>query len=132
MKFSTIGCVFDRLGDWDDLQIDQHVNLHVGIKIQCGGISELNFHIWNANSQSFAWAKSEAKMAAHVENFGHQFQSSALMYVSSRPLHDFNLQFVFGSVSKTLSTMKKVLRRNTAGLVLHYRVFKKIHCSHVA
>ena len=31
--------------------------------------SELNFHIWNANSQSFAWAKSEARMAAHGGKF---------------------------------------------------------------
>ena len=95
--------------------------------------SELNFHIWNANSQSFARAKSEAKMAAH----GGKFWTSvsvlfAVLYVSSSPLHDFNLQFVFGSASKTLSTMEKVLRRNITGLVLHYRVFKKIHCCRVA
>ena len=31
--------------------------------------SELNLHIWNANSQSFARAKSEAKMAAHGGKF---------------------------------------------------------------
>ena len=35
--------------------------------------SELNLHIWNANSQSFARAKSEAKMATQGENFGRQF-----------------------------------------------------------
>ena len=55
---------------------------------------ELNFHIWNANSQSFARSKSEAKMAAH----GGKFCTSvsvlfAVLYVSSSPLHDFNLQF---------------------------------------
>ena len=54
--------------------------------------SELNFHIWNANSQSFARAKSEAKMGAH----GRKFWTSvsvlfAVLYVSSSPLHDFNL-----------------------------------------
>ena len=30
-----------------------------------GTISVLNFHIWNVNSQSFAQAKSGAKMGAH-------------------------------------------------------------------
>ena len=54
--------------------------------------SELNFHIWNANSQSFARAKREAKMAAH----GGKFWTSvsilfAVFYVSSSPFHDFNL-----------------------------------------
>ena len=32
--FFTTGCVFYRVGDWDDLQIDLHVSLHVGFKIQ--------------------------------------------------------------------------------------------------
>ena len=54
--------------------------------------SELNFHIWNANSQSFARAKSEAKMAAHVGKFWTSVSVLfAVMYVSSSPLHDFNL-----------------------------------------
>ena len=34
-----------------------------------GTASELNFYIWNANSQSFARAKSEGKMAAHGGKF---------------------------------------------------------------
>ena len=42
VKFFAIGCVFDRIGDCDDLQIDQHVSLrvslHVGLKIQFAGI----------------------------------------------------------------------------------------------
>ena len=38
MKFFTIGCVFYRLGDWDDLQIDPHVSLHDDFKIQFAGI----------------------------------------------------------------------------------------------
>ena len=38
--------------------------------------SKLDFHIWNANSQSFAGAKSEAKMAAYRgQFFRHHFQS---------------------------------------------------------
>ena len=38
VKFFAIGCVFYRVGDWDDLQIDLHVSLHVGFKIQFTGI----------------------------------------------------------------------------------------------
>ena len=38
VKFFTIGCVFYRVGDWDDLQIDPHDNLHDGSKIQFAGI----------------------------------------------------------------------------------------------
>ena len=38
VKFFTIGCVFYRVGDWDDLQIDLHVSLHDGFKIQFAGI----------------------------------------------------------------------------------------------
>ena len=38
MKFFTIDCVFYRAGDWDDLQIDPHVSLHDGFKIQFAGI----------------------------------------------------------------------------------------------
>ena len=58
--------------------------------------SELNFHIWNANSQWFAWAKSEAKMVTH----GGKFCTSVsvllvVLYVSSSPLRDFNLQVLF-------------------------------------
>ena len=61
-----------------------------------GTTSKLNFHLWNANSQSFARAKSEAKMAAH----GDQFWTSvsvflAVLYVSSSPLQDFNFQLLF-------------------------------------
>ena len=53
--------------------------------------SELNFHIWNANPQSCARAKSETKMVAH----GGQFWTSvsvfyADLYVSSSPLHDLS------------------------------------------
>ena len=36
--FFTIGCVIYRVGDWDDLQIDLHVSLLVGFKIQFAGI----------------------------------------------------------------------------------------------
>ena len=36
--FFTIGCVFYRVGDWDDLQIDLHVSLHVGFEIQFAGV----------------------------------------------------------------------------------------------
>ena len=36
-EFFTIGCVFYRVRDWGDLQIDLHVNLHDGFKIQFAG-----------------------------------------------------------------------------------------------
>ena len=85
--------------------------------------SELNFHIWNANSQSFARAKNEAKMAAH----GGKFWTSvsvlfAVLHVSSSPLHDFNFQLLFGSSSKTFTTTEKVKRRNITEPVLHIRL----------
>ena len=38
VKFFTIGCVFYRGGDWDDPQIEPHVSLHDGFKIQSAGI----------------------------------------------------------------------------------------------
>ena len=89
--------------------------------------SEFDFHIWNASSQSFARAKSEAKMAAH----GGKFCTSvsvlfAVLYVSCIPLHDFNYQFLFGSASKTFTATEKGHRRNTAGPILHIRVLKRI------
>ena len=37
VKIFTIGCVFVRVGDWDDLQVDQNVSFHVGFKIQFAG-----------------------------------------------------------------------------------------------
>ena len=97
------------------------------------GVSELNFHILNANSQSFARAKSETKMAAH----GGKFCTSisvlfVVLYVSSSLLHDFNFQFLFGSTSKTFTTMEKVHRRDITGPVLHIRVLKRIRYCHVA
>ena len=33
VKFFTIDCVFYRVGDWDDLQIDPFVSLHDGFKV---------------------------------------------------------------------------------------------------
>ena len=38
VKFFTIGSVFYRVEDWDDLQIDPHVSLHDGFKVQFAGI----------------------------------------------------------------------------------------------
>ena len=38
MKFFTIGCTFYRVGDLDDLQIDLHISLDDGFKIQFAGI----------------------------------------------------------------------------------------------
>ena len=94
---------------------------------------EPDFHIWNANSQSCARAKSEAKMATHGGKFCTSVSALfAHLYVSSSPLNDFNLHFLFGSTSKTFSTVEKVLRRNITGPVLHNRVFKRIHYCCVA
>ena len=60
-------------------------------------------------------------MAAH----GGKFCTSVSVFfayldVSSSPLHDFNLQFLFGLASKTFPTMEKVLRRNVTGPILLY------------
>ena len=95
--------------------------------------SKLDFHIWITSSQLFSRAKTEAKMAAH----GRKFCTSlsvlfAILYVSFTPLHDFNLQFLFGSASKTFLTMEKVFRRNITELILHNRVFKRIHYCRLA
>ena len=38
MMFFTIGCVFYCVRDWDDQQIDLHVSIHDGFKIQFAGI----------------------------------------------------------------------------------------------
>ena len=35
--FFVIGCAFYRVGDWNDLQVDLHVSLHVSSKIQFAG-----------------------------------------------------------------------------------------------
>ena len=72
--------------------------------------------------------KSEAKIVAH----GGKFCTSAsvlfaVLYVSSSPLHDFNLQFLFGSASKTTTAMEKLHRQNVTGRVLHIQVFERIH-----
>ena len=53
------------------------------------------------------------------------------LYVSSSPLHYFNLQLLFGSALKTSPTMEKVLRRDITGPILHIRVFNRIHYSRV-
>ena len=98
-----------------------------------GSSSELNFHMWNANSQLFARAKSEAKMAAHRGKFWKPVSVLfAVLYVSSNPLHYFILQVLVGSASKILTVMEKVHRQNITGPVLHIRVFKSIHYCHVA
>ena len=34
IKFFSLGCVFYPVEDWDDLQIDPHLSLYVGFKIQ--------------------------------------------------------------------------------------------------
>ena len=48
--FFTTGCVFYRVGDWDDLQIDLHVSLHVGFKIQFAGIVPVFLEFNGCNS----------------------------------------------------------------------------------
>ena len=35
--------MFYRVGDWDDLQIDLHVSLHVGFKIHFAGVVPVFF-----------------------------------------------------------------------------------------
>ena len=72
-------------------------------------------------------------MAAH----GVKFCTSVsivivLLYVSSTLLHDFHLQILFGSASKTFTTVDKVFRRNTTGPIIHIRVFERIHYYRVA
>ena len=40
-KFFTVGCMFYRVGDWDDLQIGLHVSLYGGFIIQFAGIAPI-------------------------------------------------------------------------------------------
>ena len=54
VKFFAIGCVFYRVGDWDNLQVDLHVSLHVGLymeahKIQFAGIIPVFLEFNGAN-----------------------------------------------------------------------------------
>ena len=71
-------------------------------------------------------------MAAHGGKFGTLVSVLfAVLYVSSSPLHDFNLHFLFGSASKTSTTMEEVLRRYTRP-ILNVRVFKRIRYCRVA
>ena len=44
--------MFYRVGDWDDLQIDPHVSLHAGFKIQFAGIVPV-FLEFNVNDRRF-------------------------------------------------------------------------------
>ena len=54
--FFAIGCVFYHVEDWDDLQIDLHVSLLVGFKIQLAGIVpvflEFNGYAWRTQMVS--------------------------------------------------------------------------------
>ena len=54
------------------------------------------------------------------------------LYVSSSSLYDFNLQFLFGSTSKTFPTMGKVFKRNITGPTLYNQAFKRTHYCRVA
>ena len=49
LRFFATGYVFYRPGDWVDLQIDPHVSLHDGFKIQFAGIVPvvLELNAWN-------------------------------------------------------------------------------------
>ena len=68
--------------------------------------SELDFHIWNANSIDIV------KMAAHGRKFCTLVSILfPVLYVSSSLLHDFNRQFFCGSGSKTFTVMEKVTQK---------------------
>ena len=72
-------------------------------------------------------------MAVHVRKFCTSVSVLfAVLYVSSSPLHDFNLQFLFGSASNIFPTLEKVHRRSITGPILHIRVVKSIHYCSVA
>ena len=71
---------------------------------------ELNFHILNANSQSFARAKSEAKMAAQ----GGKFWTSvsvlfAVLYLSFSPCTTLICSFCLTGLRKHSQPWKKCL-----------------------
>ena len=49
----------------------------IGLGLSLVYTSELNFHIWNVNCQSFARAKVKPRWPPKEGNFGSQFQSSS-------------------------------------------------------
>ena len=74
VKFSTIGCVFYRVGDWDDLQIGLHFRLHDGFKLQFAGIVPVFRVHWHTNTDQ---EKTKNKMA----------NCNSLASSTSYPLH---------------------------------------------
>ena len=53
VMFFTIGCVFYCVGDWDDMQIDLHVSLYDGFKIQfAGSVPVLEFNVLGQHAAS--------------------------------------------------------------------------------
>ena len=68
--------------------------------------SELDFHIWNATVfySGKNWTQDGRPWREISTSVLVLF---AVLYVSSSPLHDFNLQFLLGSASKTFPTAEK-------------------------
>ena len=93
------------------------------------GLRSVNsIHVnWNADSQSLAWARSEAKMATHGgKSCTSVLVLFAVLYVGSSLAHDFNFQFLLSKASKTFTAAEKVFRRNITGPILQKREFRRI------
>ena len=72
VKFFAIGCVFYRVGDWDDSQIDPHVTLNDGFKIKFAGIVPV-FLEFNAPDPPCRWSLPLAQQT-RKRAFGAKFK----------------------------------------------------------
>ena len=66
--FFAVRCVFYRVGDWDDLQIDLHVSVHDGLKTQFAGIVLVFLQFKNSDINTLC--------RLHVTSCGHLGASS--------------------------------------------------------
>ena len=74
-----------------------------------------------------AGQKIEPKMAAQgVKICASVSVVLAVLYVSSSPLYDFNLQVFIILPSIRFPAMENVFRRNITRVILHIRVFKRV------
>ena len=105
--FFTIVCVFYCVGDWDDLQIELHVSLHDGFKIQFTGIVPV-FLEFNVSIRSNGWKWSFSKTPKLWYGIKHVIKNGGRTY-------HFRLSFTWfffkpNSVSSDQPSFAKCLR----------------------
>ena len=78
VKFFAVGCVFYRVGDWDDLQIDPHVSLHNGFKKQFASIVPVFLEL-NAPDPPCRWSLPSAQQT-RKQPFGAKFKRHSSVF----------------------------------------------------